>query len=340
LTLSGHRPIVRVLEGRIDVRLFDRHRSEPVYNTRAVVQRTGVPADTFRAWERRYSVPRPTRTAGNQRLYSERDVAVVGWLRDRTKEGLTISQAVALLRLDEDSGSNDDRFTRQTSGGDGVRLGPIRERVVEALTAFDGGAAERVIEEAMVLAGVDDVCRHVIEAGLVEIGERWQRGELGVGVEHFASCFALRKAAALFNLSQPESGRGPIVAACVEGELNEVGLLLRSLFLSRHGFRIVYLGADLPCADLVGVVREVGSPVVLLLATTEPLVERLAATVRALGEVRIGSVAPVVAYGGRVFLDHPELREGVNGLFLEDEDRDAVERLHRLVTGFGAGIRE
>ncbi len=81
--------------------MFEQFRSDAVYNTRAVVQRTGVPADTIRAWERRYGVPAPQRSAGNQRLYTEQHIATVAWLRDRTREGLTISQAVSLLRNEQ-----------------------------------------------------------------------------------------------------------------------------------------------------------------------------------------------------------------------------------------------
>src|SRR6266496_5321990 len=69
----------------------------PVFNTKAVARETGVPADTFRAWERRYGMPRPQRTAGGHRLYSERDIAIIRWLRDRTEEGMNISHAVLLL---------------------------------------------------------------------------------------------------------------------------------------------------------------------------------------------------------------------------------------------------
>lgn len=321
------------------MRLFDRYRSESVYNTRAVVQRTGVPADTFRAWERRHGLPRPTRTAGNQRLYSDRDIAVIAWLRDQTRAGLTISQAVALFRTNDDLRPPDDAQLDQASRRDGVRLGPFRERVVDALAAFDGEAAERVIEEAMVLAAVDDVCRHVLEASLVEIGERWQRGTLGIGTEHFASCFVMRKVSALFNLAHPRQGRGPIVAACVEGELHEIGLLLRSLFFSRHGFRIVYLGANLPSADLATVVRRVGARVVLLSATTETAVEKLNETVGVLKAVCGERQAPIVGYGGRVFLDHPELRSRLDAVFLGGEDRDPVETLHRMVAGVDPRLR-
>src|SRR5689334_8693153 len=70
----------------------------PIFNTKAVARETDVPADTFRAWERRYGIPRPERTAGGHRLYSEHDIAIIRWLRDRTIEGMNVSQAVMLLR--------------------------------------------------------------------------------------------------------------------------------------------------------------------------------------------------------------------------------------------------
>ncbi len=314
------------------MRRFDRLRSEAVYNTRAVVQRTGVPADTFRAWERRYGLPSPSRSVGNQRLYSERDVAVIGWLRDQTKAGLTISQAVALYRVEDAEATPREtnaivtasRSDRAVGGGDGRRLAEFRNRVVTALTEFDGEGADRVVEEAIALIAVDDVCLHVLEAALVEVGERWQQGEVGVGAEHFASSFVMRKFAALFNLSQPQRGRGPIVAACVEGELHEIGLLLTSLFLSRRGFKIIYLGANMPLDDLLSVVRNVQPPLVLLSATAEARLEHLTEAAAALRGTMVG-------YGGRMFLQRPELRERVEGVYLGNDAREAMERVEGML---------
>lgn len=48
-----------------------------VFNIKAVVRETGIPADTLRAWERRYGVPRPERSAGRQRIYSRRDIQLI-----------------------------------------------------------------------------------------------------------------------------------------------------------------------------------------------------------------------------------------------------------------------
>lgn len=315
--------------------LFDRVRADPVYNTRAVVQRTTVPADTFRAWERRYGLPQPTRTPGNQRLYSDRDVAIIAWLRDQTRAGLTISQAVAMFRA---------REMEVPMAGAGAmpaaeRMAGVRDEVVEALVGYDAARAERAVEEAIALLPVEDVCLHILQPALYEIGHRWERGEVGVSVEHFASGFVLRRLGTLFNLSQPEVGRGPVLAACAEGELHEVGLLLTSLFLSRRGFRVVYLGADLPLRDLIAAVRRVRPPLVLLSASTAETVEclvRAATELRRRCEVGVGDEEPIrpcprIGYGGHAFLLRPELRERVDGVFLGRDAAEAVTAVDRVL---------
>ena len=308
--------------------LFDRVRAEPIYNTRAVVQRTGVPADTFRAWERRYGLPRPARTPGNQRLYSDRDVAIISWLRDQTRAGLIVSQAVALFRSREEgaTGAPDDAATG-VSGED--RLAGPRDEVVAALVRFDAVRADRAVEEAVALAPVEEVCLRVLQPALYEIGHRWARGEVGVGVEHFASAFVLRRLGTMFDLSQPEFGRGPVVAACVEGELHEVGLLVLCLFLSRRGFRVVYLGGDLPLDDLIEAVRRVRPALVLLSAATPENVGSLARAARAVRERIVPS--PTVGYGGHVFLLRPELREEVDGVYLGRDAEEAVTAVDRVL---------
>ena len=68
----------------------------PIFNLKAVVQETGLKPDTLRAWERRYGLPEPQRTASGHRLYTQRDIAILKWLIDRQVEGLSISRAVAL----------------------------------------------------------------------------------------------------------------------------------------------------------------------------------------------------------------------------------------------------
>ena len=321
--------------------LFSHLRSDPVYNTRAVVQRTGVPADTFRAWERRHGLPAPARSPGNQRLYSERDIATISWLKNQTQQGVAISQAVHLFHHPGTVDLSDELQTARqglhlNGASDGERMTRFRDAIVDALVRFDAGVAAQVVEEAMALVSVEDVCLHVLQPALYEIGRLWQQGAIGISVEHFASAFVSRRLGALFNLSHPEQGRGPVVAACLEGELHDVGLLLTCLFLSRRGFRIVYLGPNLPFKDLCETTQRLRPPIVLLSASTPPSAANLASAARSLrarseGCEVAGSPPLLVGYGGHIFTEQPELRAGIPAIHLGHDAEEAARTINDLV---------
>src|SRR5512147_475453 len=76
----------------------------PAFNLKAVLRETGLAADTLRAWERRYGLPLPQRTAGGHRLYSQYDIETIKWLLARQTEGLSISRAVDLWNEKTGSG--------------------------------------------------------------------------------------------------------------------------------------------------------------------------------------------------------------------------------------------
>jgi MerR family transcriptional regulator, light-induced transcriptional regulator len=77
---------------------MEHYSDTPLFNTKAVVQQTGIAAVTLHAWERRYTILSPRRANNDYRLYSERDIMTIRWLKERIDEGMTISQAIALFR--------------------------------------------------------------------------------------------------------------------------------------------------------------------------------------------------------------------------------------------------
>lgn len=72
----------------------------PGFRIGEVAARTGMTIAALRAWERRYGLLVPARTAGGQRLYSEADVARVGAVQRLVAEGWSLPGAVARLRAD------------------------------------------------------------------------------------------------------------------------------------------------------------------------------------------------------------------------------------------------
>src|SRR4051812_13117204 len=215
----------------IELEEITRASDRPAYNTAAVEQRTGLRPATFRAWERRYGFPKPRRLPGNQRLYSDQDVAAIRWLQRRTDEGLSISHAIRLLqaRLREGLGrqpADEEPHGRPTAA--------LSDDLTRALLGFDSGTADLALGEAFAMYPVEQVCLEVVARTLEEVGDRWHQGEISVATEHFASSFLRRKLFSLFNVYDTGRGRGLVFAGCAPDEWHEIGLLMASVFLVRQ----------------------------------------------------------------------------------------------------------
>jgi acyl-CoA hydrolase len=66
-----------------------------------VAETTGVPEATLRAWERRYQVPKPSRTPSGYRLYSQDDVAQVRRMRELCEAGISPADAAKEILVAE-----------------------------------------------------------------------------------------------------------------------------------------------------------------------------------------------------------------------------------------------
>lgn len=296
----------------------------PVFNTKAVARETGVPADTFRAWERRYGIPQPQRTAGGHRLYSERDIAIIRWLRDRTDEGVNISHAVLLL-----GNSLAVPEAEPAHNSEARTLTRLLEDFVQALTEFDLLRSESLLSEAFALYPFEQVLLDFIQPSMVEIGERWHRGEVNVAAEHFATQFVRRKLAGLMNVFEGDGQRGRIIVGCAPSELHDLGVLMSALFLVRRGWNVVYLGPQLPMNDLLESIRSVKPLLVCLSASTIESAMELVTVARSLHET-----FPKVyfGYGGRIFNVNPEIRASMPGMFLGQNARELVATVSTLLS--------
>jgi MerR family transcriptional regulator, light-induced transcriptional regulator len=297
----------------------------PVFNTKAVARETGVPADTFRAWERRYGTPQPQRTPGGHRLYSERDIAIIRWLRDRTNEGVNISHAVLLLTNTLDASA-----IAMPAGNDEARaIGQLIDEIVRALMNFDSTQADQILSEAFSIYPFEQVLLALIQPAMIDIGERWHRGEINVAIEHFATQFVRRKLASLLSIFEGSAHRATVVVGCAPGELHDLGALLSALFLVRRGWHVIYLGPQVPLFDLLETVRSVRPNMVCLSASTMETALELIPVARGLTEAH-----PQVhfGYGGRVFNINPELRQSMPGIFLGHDARELVDSAGELLS--------
>jgi methanogenic corrinoid protein MtbC1 len=132
--------------------------------------------------------------------------------------------------------------------------GEALPRLVAALTAGREAEARDLTHEAL-LRGLDwrDLYLLLFTPALHEVGSQWQRGAVGVCEEHEATAIVQRLMARVFPGGIPRAGAPLAVVAAVEGNLHDVGARMVADFLVGSGWRVHYLGANIPTAELVRV---------------------------------------------------------------------------------------
>lgn len=280
----------------------------PVFTIKTVVQETGIAPATLRAWERRYGCLSPGRSDGGYRLYSQRDIAIVQWLKRQVDAGIAISRAVAWLTLHQQPDELAQPAPDELAPSFEPRhLSAQVSDLVAALLSFQEARAEALLSEAFALHPLEVVIEAVIKPTLVEIGERWHRGEATIVQEHFATAFLRRKLTALLHAyEQPQTGPLAITGSAPT-EWHDVGILLVSLMLRRHGWRVIYLGQNVPLDHLLDEIRKLKPDMVCFSATTRASAEALLPLCAASDQLPVPR--PRIVLGGHAFTVHPELRQ-------------------------------
>ena len=308
----------------------------PAYNLKVVLKETGIAADTLRAWERRYGLPMPQRSAGGHRLYSQRDIETIKWLIKRQEEGLSISRAVDLWNEQISSGTDPLGDLAQTASlstipvpheSSDTMLDSLRKHWVGACLEFSESTAEQTLNQAFSLFPVEAVCIEVLQKGMSEIGERWYENRASVQQEHFASSLAMRRLDALLSASPAPTRNQTLLVGCPPEEWHTFTPLLLALLLRRRGLNVIYLGANVPADQFSVTVRNVRANLVVLVS--QQLIT--AATLQQTALLLWSQEFPV-GFGGRIFSIHPELPTSVSGYFLGDDLLGALDQIEVLLT--------
>ena len=218
-------------------------------------RRTGVAADTLRAWERRYGLLHPERSPGGFRLYSAADETRVRAMTALLADGLSAGEAARSLR--------EPAPTRPAAAA--TTVAPQALELADALAALDDGRANAILDRAVAALSLDALLADVLLATMREIGERWERGEIGIGEEHFASNLVRGRMVALAR--GWGTGAGALaVLACPPGEHHDLGLIAFGLALRARGWRIAYLGQDTPIETAAQTAERLGARLIVVAA--------------------------------------------------------------------------
>jgi DNA-binding transcriptional MerR regulator len=324
-------------------------------NMKAVVQKTGIAGPTLRAWELRYTILSPERAQNDYRLYSERDIALIGWLKDRVDAGMSISQAIALFRhVEEEQNQLHPKglLPERTSPSQEVLSTPavgkhetiaesdeqekdetynmrfVRERLLDAFNSLDEATASRLMATMLAIYPIEQVCTELMTPTLWQIGSRWEKGLLPVAIEHFASAFFHGWLTTLLHAMPTNTTHPLVIACCAPGESHELAPLMLSLLLRRAGIRVAFLGQSIETESLLQTARQL-SPALLCVSVT--LMSSLEAVTELGQKVQeLPSPRPILIFGGQMFEQHADLIARVPGVYVDGDMQTIITQLRRM----------
>jgi MerR family transcriptional regulator, light-induced transcriptional regulator len=289
--------------------------SDGVLRIGELSKRSGVSPELLRAWERRYGLLRPVRSAGGLRLYTPADVERVRVMRQHLADGLAAAEAAALA-------------LRAGVGDEGapmaLRPDAVRADLADALDRYDEPRAQAILDRLLAVVTVDTLLSEVVLPYLGELGERWLRGDASVAQEHFASSVVRGR---LLGLARGWGlGLGPTaLLACLPGEQHDLGLIAFGLALRSRGWRVVYLGSDSPIETVEEATRQLDPSLVVLTAVSRERVEPVLPQLRALAGSHRLALGGAAAANGAL--------EGIDALALSGDPIAEAARVTTLVQG-------
>ena len=231
----------------------------PKHPIAVAAERTGLSQDILRVWERRYQAVEPGRGPGGHRTYSDADIARLRLLHTVTSAGRSIGQVARLSTseltqmAEEDSAARTERekySAARQSRGAGSYAAHIVEMALAATARLDAPALEHGLRRAIAQFGITSFIEDIASPILRRIGEEWDAARLTIAHEHLASSTIHDLVAESMRSIGRGTGEATVLVATPTGERHAIGAALVGATAASEGWRVVYLGVDLPASDI------------------------------------------------------------------------------------------
>jgi DNA-binding transcriptional MerR regulator/methylmalonyl-CoA mutase cobalamin-binding subunit len=236
-----------------------------------VSRRTGLKPDVIRAWERRYGAVRPSRTATNRRHYSDEDVDRLLLLRQATMTGRQIGEVSGLstdeLRLlvatDQAALARAPRSFRRTSAGE-AESGSHVSACLSAVENLSTHELQFRLDRATVDLSHQCVLEDVLIPLLEKIGHLWEEGKLRIAHEHMASNVIGAYLGTVRLSFGATDNAPPLIVGTPVRQHHELGALIAAAAAASEGWRVTFLGANLPAEELAAAARQTAARAIAL----------------------------------------------------------------------------
>jgi len=238
---------------------------EAKYRVGMVSKMTGLSTHTLRMWEKRYAAVLPKRTEAGGRLYTDTDVERLRLLHKLVQSGHSIGGIANLP--DGDLRGMTAAAPATSIQAVSQHLPELRERVMAAIERLRIQEAELLLTNAALSTEPCEFLKSVVAPILVEVGERWERGELRMAHEHACSALMRGLLFSLIRLYPANDAQRRVVVGTPAKEDHELGAMMVAMLAAMHGWSVLYLGPDLPAEEIAYAVNETDADLLMLSVT-------------------------------------------------------------------------
>jgi DNA-binding transcriptional MerR regulator len=226
------------------------------YSMAQIVALTGVKAHTLRKWETRYSFLAPERTDTNIRYYTDVQLKKLMNISILTRNGYRISNIDKMSEADINS-IIADKLIHGTQEDD------ISALIVSTLE-MDEVAFDEVLNVQIKKNGLLTATTKIIYPFLNQIGVLWGINKVMPAQEHFVSNLIKKKMFSAIDQLPIADKKSPVILMFLtENEHHEIGLLLAYYVARKMGWKVYYLGQNVPTENIKQVI-EVVKPKLML----------------------------------------------------------------------------
>lgn len=231
------------------------------YSMNQIVTLTGIKAHTLRKWETRYSFLEPERTVTNIRFYSDGQLKKLLNISVLTRNGYRISKI--------DKMSEDEIHEVVTNKLLGINTEDEISTLILSMLEMNEVKFDNIMKSQIIKRGLLKTTVEVIYPFLYQVGVLWGVNRVMPAQEHFISNLIKKRIFSTIDLLPYPKNNAPLIVMFLpENEYHEIGLLLAYYIARELGWKVCYLGQNLPINNIKQVVKEIKPNAMLTMFVT------------------------------------------------------------------------
>jgi DNA-binding transcriptional MerR regulator/methylmalonyl-CoA mutase cobalamin-binding subunit len=295
------------------------------YPIKVVSQMTGLSVFVIRAWEKRYDVVTPSRTETNRRLYSEEDIEKLRLLNEAVQKGhniggianISIQELKSILHQEKRTALKG-VYEELTSDVD-----YLLSSCIEAVKAYDRKELETILLKASSKLSQPALIENLVVPLVYKIGDLWHEGIIRVANEHLATAVIRSFLANMIDQNEPSENAPIIISATPRGQDHELGAMIVGVTAAPLGWKVIYLGPNLPVEEIAAVADSLEAKVVALSIVYPGDDQQLKLDLHKLKRILPQSTSVII--GGKVAAEYSDTIDEICATYIKDTKQLRLE---------------